>query len=351
MRLVVRVVSGSVVLALSLVLLAAATAAPKATTINVTITDKAIKLSSKTATVGSVTFAVKNTGAARHNFSIAGKHTATLKHNQSASLAVTFAKAGGFAYSSTIAGDAKKGLKGTFTLKAAPAIPKYDPITVLAASSLTDVFPAISSKEKFSFAGSNALATQIRNGAPADVFASANTDIPAQLFQQGFVDKPVNFTRNALVIVVPKSNPANITSVYDLGNSGVKLDVAASSVPVGSYTLQVLKQMNLSSKVLPNVVSQETDVRSVLSKVALGQADAGFVYATDAQTVPNDVKTIKLPSWAQPKVTYAMAVVSRSSNKAAAQAFIDRVLSPAGQAMMKKYGFLALPGSGATSGY
>jgi molybdate transport system substrate-binding protein len=77
--------------------------------------------------------------------------------------------------------------------------------------------------------------------------------------------------------------------------------------------------------------------------VALGQADAGFVYATDAQTVPDGVKVIKLPSWAQPKVTYAMAIVSNSSNKAAAQAFIDRVLSPAGQATMKKYGFLALP--------
>src|SRR5262249_5006413 len=157
------------------------------------------------------------------------------------------------------------------------------------------------------------------------------------------VDKPVNFTRNTLVIVVPKSNPAHISSIYDLGNPGIKLDVAASSVPVGSYTLQVLKQMNLSSKVLPNVVSQETDVRSVLSKVALGQADAGFVYATDAQTVPNDVTVIKVPVWAQPKVIYAMAVVSKSPNKAAAQAFIDRVLSPAGQAVMKKYGFLALP--------
>ena len=282
---------------------------------------------------------------------IAGKKTANLKRNQTANLAVTFSKAGGFKYSSTVRGDAARGLSGTFTLKAAPAIPTYDPINILAAASLTDVFPAIDKNEKYSFAGSSALATQIRNGAPADVFASANTDIPAQLFQQGLVDKPVNFTRNALVIVVPKSNPANVESIYDLGNSGTKIVVAASSVPVGSYTLQVLKQMNLTSKVTPNFVSQETDVRSVLSKVALGQADAGFVYATDAQTVPNDVKVIKVPVWAQPKVVYAMAVVSKSGNKAAAQAFIDRIMSPAGQALMKKYGFLALPNAGGTSGY
>ena len=350
MRFVARVVAGSVVVALSLVLLAAAaTATTKATTINVTITDKAIKLSKKTAPVGAVTFAVKNTGAKQHNFRIAGKATPMLKANATASLAVTFAKTGGFAYSSTVKGDAAAGLKGTFTLTAAPAIPTFDPITVLAAASLTDVFPAVSSKEKFSFAGSNALATQIRNGAPGDVFASANTDIPALLFQQGFVDKPVNFTRNTLVIVVPKANPAGIDSIYDLGNSGVKLDIAAASVPVGAYTVQVLRQMNLS-KVLGNVVSQETDVRTVLTKVALGQADAGFVYATDAQTVPNDVKVIKVPVWAQPKVVYAMAVISRSQNKAAAQAFIDRVLSASGQATMAKYGFLPLPGSAAATG-
>jgi molybdate transport system substrate-binding protein len=353
MRFLARFVAGSLVVALSLVALAAASAAPRAaTTINVTLTDRAIKLSKKTAAAGDVVrFAVRNTGKARHNFSIAGRKTANLKTNQTASLAVTFSKAGNVRYSSTVRGDAARGLTGTFVLKAAAPIPTYPPINVLAAASLTDVFPAIDRDEKYSFAGSNALATQIRNGAPADVFASANTDIPAQLYQQGLVDRPVNFTRNALVIVVPKSNPAKIGSVYDLGNPGTKIVVAAPSVPVGAYTTQVLRQMNLTSKVTPNVVSQETDVRSVLSKVALGQADAGFVYATDAQTVPNDVTVIKVPVWAQPKVVYAMAVVSRSSNKAAAQAFIDRIMSPAGQAALEKYGFLALPSTGGTSGY
>jgi molybdate transport system substrate-binding protein len=215
-------------------------------------------------------------------------------------------------------------------------------ITVFAAASLTDVFPAIDGSQKYSFAGSNALATQITNGAPADVFASANTTIPAQLFAKGIVEKPVDFTRNTLVIVVPRSNPAGIHTVYDLARPGVKIDVANSAVPVGSYTLQILKNMNLTAKVTPNFVSQETDVREVLAKVALGQADAGFVYSTDAKTVPGQVTEIKMPAWAQPKITYAMAIVSKSPNQADAQAFVNKVLGKSGQATMLKYGFLPL---------
>jgi len=215
-------------------------------------------------------------------------------------------------------------------------------ITVYAAASLTDVFPAIDKGNSYSFAGSNALATQITNGAPADVFASANTTLPAQLFAQGVVEKPVVFARNTLVIVVPKSNPAGIKSVYDLAKPGVKIDVANSAVPVGSYTLQVLDQLGLRSSVSANFVSQDTDVRTVLSKVQLGQADAGFVYSTDARSVPDAVTVIKVPAWAQPKIAYSMAIVARSQNKAAAQAFIAEVLSKSGQATMLKYGFLPI---------
>jgi len=213
-------------------------------------------------------------------------------------------------------------------------------ITVYAAASLTDVFPKIDPAQRYQFGGSNTLAAQITQGAPADVFASANMTLPNQLNARGLCSKPVVFTRNTLVVVVPKSNPKNVRSVYDLTKPGVKLVVAGPGVPVGSYTLQILKNMNLTSSVTKNVVSQETDVREVLAKVALGEADAGFVYSTDAKTVADKVNVIKVPAWAQPKVQYGICIVSKSNNKTDAAAFIAKVLSKAGQARMLAYGFL-----------
>jgi molybdate transport system substrate-binding protein len=212
-------------------------------------------------------------------------------------------------------------------------------LTVYAAASLTNVFPQIDSSPQYSFGGSNTLAAQIQLGAPADVFASANTALPIQLYQKGLCTQPVVFTRNTLVLIIPKSNPAAIHSVYDLQKSGVKLDVAAVGVPVGSYTRQILKNMALTS-VLDNVVSNETDVREVLAKVALGEADAGFVYSTDAKTVPGQVTVLKLPAWAQPKVQYGICVVKSSPNAVAGQAFVKKVLSKAGQAKLLAAGFL-----------
>jgi molybdate transport system substrate-binding protein len=212
-------------------------------------------------------------------------------------------------------------------------------ITVFAAASLTNVFPQIDSSPTYSFAGSNTLAAQIQLGAPADVFASANTALPQQLWQKGLCTQPIVFTRNTLVLIVPRSNPAGIHGVYDLQKPGVKLDVAAPGVPVGSYTRQILKNMALTS-VLNNVVSNETDVREVLAKVSLGEADAGFVYSTDARTVPGQVTVLKLPAWAQPKVQYGMCVVKSTKNAAAAQSFVKEVLSKAGQAKLLAAGFL-----------
>jgi molybdate transport system substrate-binding protein len=232
-------------------------------------------------------------------------------------------------------------LAATVALVSAPAsAAPTSQITVYAAASLTDVFPKIDGAPRYSFAGSNTLSAQIQQGAPADVFASANMTLPNQLFANGLCSKPVVFTRNVLVIVVPSSNPAGIRSVYDLTRSGIKLVVAGSGVPVGGYTLQVLRNMNLSAAVLKNVVSQETDVREVLAKVALGEADAGFVYSTDAKTVSGKVKVVKVPAWAQPKVRYGICVVSSSGSRPDAQAFVNRILAKSGQAKLIAAGFL-----------
>jgi molybdate transport system substrate-binding protein len=213
-------------------------------------------------------------------------------------------------------------------------------LNVYAAASLTDVLPSIDSTQRYSFASSNSLAAQITQGAPADVFASANMTIPLQLYAKGIVGKPVVLTRNTLVLIVPTSNPAGIHSVYDLRRPGIKLVIAGPAVPVGGYTLQILKNMALTS-VLQNVVSRESDVREVLAKVALGEADVGFVYSTDARTVPGKVTVLKLPAWAQPKVQYGIAVVSASANRTAAQAYVTKLISRAAQAKFLAAGFLA----------
>jgi molybdate transport system substrate-binding protein len=217
-------------------------------------------------------------------------------------------------------------------------------LTVFAAASLTDVLPEIDARPRYSFGGSNALATQIRNGAPADVFASANPSLPAQLHERGLVEKPVPFASNSLVAIVPRANPANVRSIEDLARPGVSVVMAAPGVPVGGYTLRVLESLGLSSRILPNVVSRETDVRAVLSKVALGQADAGFVYSTDAKQVPGKVEVVEVPRSAQPGATYAIAVVAGSPRRAAARAFVRELLTEEAQAKLAEFGFRPCPG-------
>lgn len=215
-------------------------------------------------------------------------------------------------------------------------------ITVFAGSSMTSVLPEIDPSNTYSFGSTGTLATQITNGAPADVLMGANATTAAALYAAGIVEKPVNFTRNTLAVVVPKANPAGIKSIYDLVKPGLKIDEAASSVPVGSYTVQVLNQMGLNAAVQANVVSQETSDANVVSKVALGQVDAGFVYLSDYVIDPTHLTLVKVPAWAQPKITYSMAIVTKSPNQTAAQAWIDKILSPAGQAIFVKDGFLPL---------
>jgi molybdate transport system substrate-binding protein len=212
-------------------------------------------------------------------------------------------------------------------------------LTVFAAASLTDVLPAIDPHERYSFGGSNGLATQIQQGLPADVFASANVTLPDQLYAQGVVEKPVLFTANTLVLIARKDNPDHLHGVDSLTRPGLKVVMGAAGVPVGDYTRKVLAKLGRSDLVR-TAASQETDVREVLAKVVLGEADAGFVYATDAKTVAGKIAVFALPRSAQPKVNYAAAVVKASPHRAAARAYLERLRGKAAQAKLHAAGFL-----------
>ncbi len=211
--------------------------------------------------------------------------------------------------------------------------------TVFAAASLTEVFPKIDKTPRYSFAGSDQLALQIRQGAPADVFASASPKYTQLLYHDGLVRKPVTFATNKLIVIVPKSNPAGIHSVYDLRRSGIKLVIGDQSVPIGSYTRQLLDALGIKDAVLHNVVSQETDVKGIVAKVALGEADAGFVYVTDSRPVASKVQKIFLPAWAQPPIRYQVAMVGSTSRRVEARAFVKNLLSKRGRLLLKRAGF------------
>jgi molybdate transport system substrate-binding protein len=211
-------------------------------------------------------------------------------------------------------------------------------LTVFAAASLREVFPRIDPNARYSFAGSDELAVQIREGAPADVYAAASPRHPAELAEEGLVERPVVFATNRLVVVVPSDNPAGIDAVGDLGEDDVRLVIAAAGVPAGDYTRQVLETLGRED-VLARVVSEEADVKGVVSKVALGEADAGFVYATDVAPVEGDVDVIELPEEAQPEVEYSVAVIRGNDHEREARAFVERLLGNAGRRALRKAGF------------
>ncbi len=221
-----------------------------------------------------------------------------------------------------------------------PAAAGTPRITVYAASSLTEVFPQIDARPHYSFAGSDELALQIGEGAPADVFAAASSRYPEDLYRRGLVEKPRTFALNRLVLIVPTSNPAHIGSVFDLRRPGVRLVLGAASVPVGKYARQVLARLGLDAA-LHNVVSEERDVKGVVAKVVLGEADAGLVYVTDVKPVAGKVRAIAVPARGQPTVRYEIAVVRSSRHRAAARSFIARVLGEVGRGRLRAAGFLA----------
>jgi molybdate transport system substrate-binding protein len=224
-------------------------------------------------------------------------------------------------------------------LLAVPASAGTARLTVYAASSLTEVFPKIEARARYSFAGSDDLALQIRQGAPADVFASASPKYTQDLYRRGLVERPRTFARNRLTLIVPRSNPAGIRTVSDLRRPGIRLVLAASSVPIGKYARQVLARLGLNAA-LRNVVSDERDVKGVVGKVVLGEADAGLVYVTDVKPVAGKVRAIAVPARGQPTVRYEIAVVRASRHATAARAFVARVLGEVGRGHLTAAGFL-----------
>ncbi len=226
-----------------------------------------------------------------------------------------------------------------------------DGITVFAAASLTEAFQEVANEfeEKhgaaveLNFAGSNTLRVQIEQGASADVFASANEEHMRALVEEGYVDKGIAFAENRVVVVVPSDNPANIKSVEDLCGD-VKLVIAGEAVPAGRYAREALFNLDaiygsgFAEQVLSRVVSNEDSVRGVLAKVALGEADAGMVYATDALAAGDKVKVIELPQ-VNVSPRYYVGVLSNSGNKELAREFVNFLLSPQGREILQKHGF------------
>lgn len=222
---------------------------------------------------------------------------------------------------------------------AAPSGDGSDQPIVLAAASLTEVLPRIEPDARYSLAGSNQLAQQIRLGAPFDVFLAASRTYTQDLYRDGLVRKPVAFATNSLVIIVPRSNPQRIRSVYDLAKRPkLRLIVAGPKVPIGLYTREVLKRLGLL-RVLRKAVSLEPDVKGIVGKVALGEADAGFVYRTDVRPVAQKVKAITLPPKSQPTVVYEAALAAKPESLEAAQAFLIALLAIDGRRELRSAGF------------
>ena len=244
---------------------------------------------------------------------------------------------------------------GSSTTPTSTPTPAPVTLNVFGAASLTAAFGEIKTKYEaanpnvtvtYNFAGSNTLATQITNGAPADVFASADTNNMQKV--SSLVNTPQTFARNKVIVIVPANNPGNIKTLHDLANKGVKIAVANSSVPVGNYTLQVLSKMGQSSEYGPayesavkaNFVTQETSVSGVIQKVELGEVDAGFVYVSDAFSAGSKVSSIDIPDQYNVLATYPIATVKASIHPPQAGAFVQYVLSADGQAILAKYHFI-----------
>jgi molybdate transport system substrate-binding protein len=235
-------------------------------------------------------------------------------------------------------------------------------ITVFAAASLTDAFTEIGAAFEganpgmdvtFNFAGSPALRTQLREGARADVLALADGANMDAAHDDGLVvDTGTPFARNRLAIIVPADNPAGIESYLDLADGGVRLVLAQEDVPAGAYARRAIERMagdpeasaGFAGRVLANLVSEEANVKAVVTKVQLGEADAGIAYVTDVTPdVEAEVTLIEVPDDKNIIAVYPVAVTREAAEPEIAQAFIEFVLSDEGQALLRKHGFLGAP--------
>jgi len=219
-------------------------------------------------------------------------------------------------------------------------------LNVFAAASLTGAFNAAKTAYAtsdpglsltFNFAGSNTLVTQIEQGAPADVFASADEKNMQKLVTAGLVETPVTFARNKLEIAVAPGNPKNITSLADLAKPGISVVLEATGVPAGDYTRQVETQLGIS--ITPK--SLEPDVKTAITQVTSGEVDATVVYVTDVFAAGSKVTGVPIPDSEQPSIVYPVAVVKASSNQAAAAAFVQSAVSGAVQQALAAQGFIA----------
>lgn len=238
--------------------------------------------------------------------------------------------------------------------------PGSDPVTlhVFAAASLTDAFNTIATAYHRLHAnvtitpvynGSQTLEEQLANGAPADIFASADVPTMQKASQANLVAPSHIFVRNRLVVILPVSNPGHLSTLRDLARPGVKIDLAAPAVPVGKYARQVIANLAASSDygatyqadVLHNVVSEEENVKAVVQKVALGEADAGIVYITDVTpSASSQVTSLAIPDQFNVIAQYPIAVVKASAHQGEAQNFLQYILSSAGQTVLKQYHFI-----------
>ena len=233
---------------------------------------------------------------------------------------------------------------GSGSSSGASASPTGGTITVFAAASLTETFTQLGKQfeaahpgdhVKFSFGPSSGLAEQITSGAPADVFASAAPANMDQVVSAGDASSPQNFAQNTMEVATPPDNPAKVTSVNDLAKKSVKVALCQPQVPCGEVAAEVFKNVGITVK----PVTQQPDVKSVLTQVETNNVDAGMVYVTDVMAAGSKVKGVTIPASDNASTLYPIATISNSKNKSIAQAFVDYVLSPAGQQVLTAAGF------------